>query len=662
MKQILLLLLLVLFGTTALNAKLQHLLPRPKQVKTLNEKPFRLGRDICIIDPTRTPLLQLFFADRQCKTVRTGQVRVEVSLTDHIPNTTDYHLAGYENESYRLVVRENKISISAVSHVGVIRAVQTLQILSEGYQGTPCIEAVEITDFPSFKLRGYMHDVGRSFITIDELKKQIRLLAHFKVNTFHWHLTENQAWRFEVKRFPQLTADSAMTRFPGMFYTQQQCTELERYANLHGVKIIPEIDMPGHSKAFVRAMGYDMQTDKGVETLKSILQEVAQTFPHAPYIHIGGDEQTITYPHFLETMTQWVRSLGKRVVVWIPNHAGFGKADMAQLWSTAGKYIPGIPNIDCRYNYINHFDVFADVVGIYKSNIYYRQQGSEEIAGEICAVWNDHKLRGEEEIMRSNNFYTNVVASASRAWQGGGNQYIEQGGTTLPNDGPEYEDFKDWEERFLFHTEHCLQNEPIPYVRQTNIRWSVTDSLDRNGVPVAPQQLTGGGIYLNHTWRKTVPAIYDDKQMGDTAYAWTYIYSPKQQAAGALVELQNYSRSEQDHAPENKQWDRRGSAVYWNNQPLYPYPWTHQGRKIDNETAMGNENLTDRPPLKLHLQKGWNKVVLVLPNVKAKGVRLNKWMFTFVLTDLAGKKALPDIVYDPTKGNQPTDKLLRWAP
>ena len=88
-----------------------------------------------------------------------------------------------------------------------------------------------------------MQDVGRSFLSIDELKKEIELLSRFKVNVFHWHLTEKLAWRFEVKSYPALTQAENMIRYKGQYYTQEQCRELEAYAAQQGVTIIPEIDI-----------------------------------------------------------------------------------------------------------------------------------------------------------------------------------------------------------------------------------------------------------------------------------------------------------------------------------------------------------------------------------------------------------------------------------
>ena len=440
------LLLLAMCLPFAVQAKVTHLLPKPQKIETTSGATFSLGRAVTINDPTGCTALQKFFTDNGC-TVVAGGAQVTVTLVGSIEGAYDYTLAGYENEAYTLEITADAINITAVTKTGVIRAAQTLTQLAEGYDGTPALEALTMTDWPAFKLRGYMHDVGRSFIEIETLKKHIDLLSRFKVNTFHWHMTENQAWRFEVKAFPQLTSSASMTRFAGKYYTQEQCRELQDYAKERGVIVIPEIDMPGHSEAFVRAMGYDMQTDNGVAALKTILEEVVAVFPDAPYIHIGADEKDITYNNFLKIMTDKVHSLGKKVVMWNPIRgvtiSTSTGADMTQMWSSSGKVINGLPNIDCRYNYTNHFDVFADLVGIYKSNIYYEQKGNANVAGTISAPWNDRKTPTEEDIIIQNNFYANVIASAERAWIGGGKQYIEKGGTTLPNSGEEYEEFAD---------------------------------------------------------------------------------------------------------------------------------------------------------------------------------------------------------------------------
>ena len=460
-----------LFSAVPICARSIHLLPVPQQMRwDPAGKCFVLGRPVSVSDPTNCALLQDFLNENKCLPVRKAKQRIVVCLVDSIPGACDVPLAGYESETYALSVTPNEIRIQAVSPTGVIRAVQTLRQLAEGYVTTTAVECGEIRDWPAFRLRGFMHDAGRSFIPVEELKREIRLLSRFKVNTFHWHLTDNQAWRFEVKAFPRLTSARSMTRHQGLFYNQEECRELSAYARRYGISIIPELDMPGHSAAFTRAMGFPMQSEQGIDCLKQALNELCAVFPDAPYIHIGGDEADNMPPDFLRVMIEHIHGLGRRAVVWVPTKGDFTGVDMVQLWSSAGHLVPGIPNIDCRYNYVNHFDTFADIVGIYRSNIYGRPKGSQELAGEISAVWNDHRLHSARDILLQNNFYAAVVASASRAWTGGGRQYIEQGGVMLPNDGNEFRDYCDWEARFLFHKTHSLRDEPIAYVKQTDVR------------------------------------------------------------------------------------------------------------------------------------------------------------------------------------------------
>lgn len=661
-----------LLCTVPVAAKVAHLLPRPQSV-TLTGGTFALGRSVELNDTTGTVLLRRFFDAQACPIVAKATAVVKVGIDPQL-GTFDYPLAGFPDEGYRLTISADTIRITAASKVGVIRAAQTLQQLAMGYEGTAALECLTMTDFPAFKVRGYMHDVGRSFISFDELKREIDLLSRFKVNVFHWHLTENQAWRLAIRQYPQLTAAASMTRFAGDYYTQEQATALEAYAAERGITVIPEIDMPGHSEAFVRAMGFDMQTDQGVAALKAILEEVAATFPLAPYLHIGADEKSITYAGFLETMIEKVHALGRKVVVWNPirgvNIAGLN-VDMTQMWSTAGKKITGKPNIDCRYNYTNHFDVFADLVGIYKSNIYYAPRGNAEIAGTISAPWNDRKLTGEADILRQNNFYANTLASAERGWMGGGRQYIETGGTTLPTAGEEYEAFKDWENRFLFHKATTLADADIPYVKQTNVRWRITDAFPNggnadlqlppetegpresytyNGTTYGTGDALGAGIYLRHTWGSIIPTYFSAAQEGTTAYAWTYVYSPTEQTAGANIEFFNYGRSEKDLAPDAGKWDRYGSRIWLNDEEIPAPTFANSGKTgITNEDLLLDENFTARKPVKVRLQQGWNKVFLKLPYNPDGRQRLKKWMFTFVLTDTAGTNALDGLIYSPDR-------------
>lgn len=674
--------------STPTEGKIIHLLPTPQQVVVTADNGFALARPVRLNDSTGCTYLRRVLTNGGCTLNDDATATVTVKLVSNIDKAFNHNVPLFPNEAYRLSISVDAVLIEAVDTMGVVRAAQTLQQLAEGYDdGTPEFEACTITDWPAFKVRGFMHDVGRSFLSINELKREIDLLARFKVNVFHWHLTEKEAWRFEVKAYPQLTATENMTRYAGSYYSQADCRELVAYARERGVTVIPEIDMPGHSDAFTRAMGFSMQSDAGVAALKTILDEVCDVFADAPYVHIGGDEVKITYTNFLETMSAHVRARGKKVVMWNRLVAGAPTAalcDMTQMWATSGKVVSGLPNIDCRYNYINHFDVYADLVGIYKSNIYYATQGTDDVAGTISAVWNDTKTASEQDIIRQNNFYPNVLASAERAWHGGGRQYIEDGGTTLPNSGAEYEAFADFERRLLFHKAHSLSGEPIAYVRQTNVRWRITDpfpnggdnalalppetatddplptSFTYNGTTYGTHLATGAGIYLRHIWHPTVPSFFASPANNQTAYAWTYVYSPTDQEAGAQIEFYTYSRSGNEVAPPAGAWDRRGSKVWLNGEEILAPTWTQPDATIpqdDGVKGLTNENLTARDVVRVRLKAGWNKVFLRLPHVSNGGTGRDKWQFTFVLTDTLGLNALDGITYSPSQNLDPEADL-----
>ena len=253
----------------------------------------------------------------------------------------------------------------------------------------------------------------------------------------------------------------------------------------------------------------------------------------------------------------------------------------------------------------------------------------------------------------------------------------------LPSSGEEYEEFADWERRFLYHKATTLTQVSIPYVRQTNVQWAISEAFPNNGnaamkFPPETEGLkssyvyqgrtyttgyaTGAGIYLRHTWGEgTIPAYYAQPKENTTAYAWTYVYSPKAQDVGALIEIYNYGRSEKDFAPDNGHWDRMGARIWLNDVEIPAPSWKNSGKTaMTNEDLLENENFTARPATPLSLKKGWNKVLLKLP-FNPNGTRLKKWMFTFVLTDKSGRNALEGIVYSPSKHKRSVGKSRRRA-
>lgn len=210
------------------------------------------------------------------------------------------------DESYTLKVDADGVNISANTRFGALRGMETLlQLIQNGPENT-AIPWVTIEDAPRFPWRGLLLDSARHFIPLNDIKRQIDGMAAAKLNVLHWHLTDDQGWRFTSKRYPKLTQLAS----DGQFYTPEQMREIVRYAADRGIRVVPEIDMPGHASAIAVAYPelmsapgpYEMERHWGV--LKPVLdptKEATYTFAEAmvselaaifpdPYLHIGGDE------------------------------------------------------------------------------------------------------------------------------------------------------------------------------------------------------------------------------------------------------------------------------------------------------------------------------------------------------------------------------------
>ena len=374
-----------------------------------------------------------------------GELTVEEKYVSQIEG------AKFQEEAYHLLITKKGILLEATTPKGMYWGRQTLEQLKTTKNKKIYLPQCEITDWPAFRIRGFMHDVGRSFIPVEELKREISLLSRYKINVFHWHLTENQAWRLECKKYPQLNAPENMEREKGKYYTLEEARQLVEFCKQHQVLLIPEIDMPGHSAAFERTFKTDMQSEKGTQILKDIIDEVCATFD-VPYLHIGTDEVQFTNPDFVPMMVKYIRDKGKKVISYNPGwNYKPGEIDMTQLWSYRGKAQKGIPAIDCRYHYANHFDTYADLVAMFNSRIYNQPEGSDDLAGCIVAFWNDRYIDNTPQLLAENNFYPYMLTLAERAWRGGGNCYFDGKGTLLWEDEPvQLAAFKEFVDRLFW--------------------------------------------------------------------------------------------------------------------------------------------------------------------------------------------------------------------
>ena len=238
-------------------------------------------------------------------------------------------------EAYKLNVSKEQVRIEAARPAGFYYALQTLKQLmprnvmagvATSDRSQWSLPSVEIEDAPRFEWRGFMLDEGRHFFGKDEIKRVIDMMAIYKMNRFHWHLTEDQGWRIEIKKYPKLTETGAWRNSKvlaygdvkpdgeryGGFYTQKDIKEIVAYAKKKFIEIIPEIDIPGHSQAAVAAypeflacdpenkhevwLQQGISTDvinvanpKAMQFAKEVIDELTELFPFN-YIHLGGDE------------------------------------------------------------------------------------------------------------------------------------------------------------------------------------------------------------------------------------------------------------------------------------------------------------------------------------------------------------------------------------
>lgn len=228
---------------------------------------------------------------------------LEISVKQGIPSLPQQV---NENERYWLRITEQGAKLEADTVYGALRGMETfLQLLQGGPNGYS-LPAVTIQDQPRFPWRGLLLDSARHFLPLDALKRQLDGMASAKLNVFHWHLTDDQGWRFESRRFPRLQEMGA----DGQFYTQAQIRELVDYATNLGIRVVPELDFPGHASAIALAYpelmtqvtDYAPERRWGVhkplldpskpavyDFIDQLVAEVVTLFPD-PYLHIGGDE------------------------------------------------------------------------------------------------------------------------------------------------------------------------------------------------------------------------------------------------------------------------------------------------------------------------------------------------------------------------------------
>jgi hexosaminidase len=362
------------FSCTSQRAKQMepHIIPKPLS-EIIKQGIFILDKNTNIVTANQLSKVSDYFESYLKETFRL-ELSQEKS-TKKIVFKIDKSITN--DEGYELEIRKNKISISSKNTKGAFYAVQSLlQLLPiTTTSKSIAIQCLEIKDAPQFEYRGMHLDVARHFFSVAFIKKYINLMAMLKMNTFHWHLTEDQGWRIEIKKYPKLQEIAAFRnetlighyseqphKFDGKkyggFYTQKEIKDIVKYASERQITIIPEIEMPGHSQAAIAAYPKLGCTGEQIEVatkwgifeeiycpkestfkfLEDVIDEVAELFP-GKYIHIGGDEAPKTrwkecthcqkrikkeglkdehelQNYFITRMEKYINSKGKQIIGW----------------------------------------------------------------------------------------------------------------------------------------------------------------------------------------------------------------------------------------------------------------------------------------------------------------------------------------------------------
>ena len=557
-------------------------------------------------------------------------------------------------EAYQLSVTDGGAELKASSDVGLLRGLATLRQMVADKK----LPNAEIRDWSAFAVRGFMHDVGRNFQEIETLGRFVRTMADYKLNVFHWHLTDKPGYRIESRRHPVLNSEKSgvPTRSPGRYYTFGQIRGLIRMAHKLGVEILPEIDMPGHSDYFNRAFGFGMQDPRGVkiccglidEFCVEIIEPLRKEGIFVLRLHLGADEVKITNPEFLPAVKEAARKHGLEVVMWRPGAAPDAEA-VTQLWAQ-GKPQKGVRFIDSTINYVNHMDFEDSVPHAFFWQPCGRERSDEQALGAILCHWPDVNAGGEASIYQQSPVIPAMVASAERFWRGLPKAHPELWARLPGMEDPRFKAFEHFERDLAVHGGRLSKQWPFPYAPQSAMRWRVIgsfsnkgdssmvfppESMERfeelviDGKTCQPLTVMGGTVHLRHFFG--TGGVFAGNPQQVTAYAETRLWSDSDRELPCWIGFNSPSTSDRRAGPVIAgKWSGGIGKVWVNGKEIPPPDWKNAGylpkAMWDDEQPFANEGYACREPSIIRLRKGWNRVLVKAPRAKGDW----KWMFTFL--------------------------------
>ena len=559
--------------------------------------------------------------------------------------------ASVADEAYILEVSAEGATVTSSGRTGDMNAKKTLaQLAKLGGGKVPCCR---IVDWPLLKWRGFMLDTGRNYLDIPSLKDMLDVMAAYKLNLFHWHLTEYYGWRLASKKYPQIAQrgfyDPLGNRHRGMCYSQEEFREIADYAFERGITVMPEFDVPGHAEAFRCAFGFKSMKDPGVkETLCDLIDELCSLVPadKMPFIHLGGDEVWDEKEKIdEESMTEWAKTVaknGRTLVTWDPGQKFKPSGPrISMLWGNGQGEASAW--FDARGWYIEAFDPFEILNAAAFLQPFRGKMGDPRQLGAIFCGWHDSAVGYPySKTFREQPVFPACVLFGDLYWHGRiyNNAYSRR---CLPVAGDPLLDLAiDIERRAIAQRDKVLTDlrHPFHFVKQTQMRWRMTDLDGR----VIAKDIAQGSVFP-YDGPNTKCNMYHSPT--GTVIVETWIKSPDTRDIGAWIGFTSYDRdhgrSRSGGTPDIGKWNRFGATIEVNGIEIPPPVW-HQAslppqnrlrevghvHEID-ETPYTNDEWYMREPTKVRLNKGWNHVRMVLPMTrKVDTWRTHRWVGTFM--------------------------------
>lgn len=546
-------------------------------------------------------------------------------------------------EGYTLTITPTKAVLRAKTPQGLIWARQTLRQLTDPQGKAP---QVIITDYPAYPLRGFMYDTGRNFMEVSMLKQYIDLLSAYKLNAFHWHLTDNPAWRIESLAYPQLNDAKNQTkgRDEGKYYTYNQIREVIAYARERGVMIIPEIDMPGHSRYFQTTFGFTMGTPEGMQVLEKCLKEFFTEIPASdcPYIHIGSDEVHISNPEgFMLWAETLVRTAGRTPIAWDPGLPS-GPYTIRMKWNTSkgdidtssiagkGKYL------DSYMGYLNAGDPLVATNRYYLRHICQRLNGPQLSIGGILCLWNDVRVADKTRIAPHNGMVSGVLAFAERLWNDPKTELLANPAILPAPETEPSQSLQRLEQKMQYHRDNLLKEWDMRWVSSCTQPWKVTLPIPRGTHPDQTPTIStwGGAVDLDVLY-----ASYKVKRRAAMdAWATTEIHCNRDTTITAWVGFEAAARSSRLSGGIGYQgyWENDGRILVgnaeifppkkWNEPGTYRLPYESWGHPEEELPYTDEQFYWMRAPAQVPLKAGWNTITLYCPLTFPD----QPWSFAFV--------------------------------